>query len=85
MESVGAPTRGSNLLDLFLTDLPGNLNIDVYPGVSDHSMVLGSLNLQVVGAVQHERDCYIYKAAKWDKLRKTLSETDWSYISRNDP
>ena len=48
-------------------------------------MVLGSLNLQVVGAVQHERDCYIYKAAKWDKLRKTLSETDWSYISRNDP
>ena len=42
--------------------------------------------LQVVGALQHERVCYVYKAAKWKLLNKSLSEADWSFIKRaQDP
>ena len=49
VECVRAPTRGRNLLDLFLTDLPHLATTKVHAGVSDHFMVHAQMNFEVVG------------------------------------
>ena len=63
VECVRAPTRGRNLLDLFLTDLPHSMSTEVHAGVSDHSMVYAQMNFEVVGMRVQPRKCFIYKEA----------------------
>ena len=43
-ERVRARTRGNNLLDLVLTDLGSLVKARVVPGISDHDVLLFSLD-----------------------------------------
>ena len=82
-ECVGAPTRGLYLLNAFLTDLADATTTKVLAGVSDHSMVMARVDLQVSGYSMQERPCFIYKAAQWSKLNAEFKNTDWLAILGN--
>ena len=83
VECVRAPTRGRNLLDLFLTDLPHLTTTKVHAGVSDHFMVHAQMKFEVVGMRVQPRECFIYKEAQWKLLNTAFLETDWKQILGN--
>ena len=78
-EHVAAPTRGPYLLDLVLSDLD-SIDVEVPPGIIDHSMVLccARWSLPLTTAVQ--RECFFYNEADWAGLTFALQEVDWSLL-----
>ena len=76
IQCVGAPTRGPYLLDLFLTDLSQVTTTKVYAGVSDHSMVLGYVDLQILGSKIQKRPCFVYKDAQRKLLNVAFQNVD---------
>ena len=80
VECVRAPTRGPNLLDLFLTDSPLTTTVKVHAGVSDHSMVYARMNFDVAGTRIQPRECFIYKDARWKAMNAALAQVDWESI-----
>ena len=71
---VSTPTRGENVLDLFLTSNHTLVkNTDVLPGISDHDLVLSEVSTKPVETRQPPRSTYLYKRADWEGF-KTYKE-----------
>lgn len=79
-ECVRAPTRGANLLDLFLTDMPGATNTKVHASVNDHFMVLGYLDFPITGSRFQPRECFMYKEARWKHLNVAFGRIKWKDV-----
>ena len=63
-QMVSTPTRGDNVLDLFLTSNHTLVkNIDVLPGISDHDLVFSEVSTKPVETRQPPRSTYLYKRA----------------------
>ncbi len=77
---VKEPTREGYLLDRVLADCDDLLKVQVIPGLSDHRGILGSLELTAPQAVEIERECFDFKKADWDALRKAFADTGWDTI-----
>ena len=77
---VKEPTRKAALLDLVLADCDDLLKVQVIPGVSDHHGVFGALNLTIPECTETERECFNYKKANWDNMRKEFAAFDWDNI-----
>ena len=74
------------MLDLFLTNLSHAVSTEVHAGVSDHSMVLARLQLDVPGTEEIPRKCFISKEARWDDLKDFFASVDWKFMLSNlDP
>lgn len=59
---VDFPTRESNILDLFLTNVPGLVNkIQPAPGISDHDIVFIDSSLKPKMVRQPRRKIFLYK------------------------
>jgi hypothetical protein len=70
---VDAPTRGTNVLDLVLTNRPASvIRTEVLPGVSDQDVVFFELSVTPVKNVQKPREILLYKKANWDMIRQDL-------------
>ena len=66
VQMVSKPTRGENILDLFLTSNYTLVNIvDVKPGISDHDLVLSEVFTKPVETRQPPRSAYLYRKADW--------------------
>jgi hypothetical protein len=81
---VKSPTRGENLLDLALTDLP-NWRCDVLPPLADHCLLAASTTLHVPTTTPHRRTVRCFDAADWERLGASLEETDWSFLTTCNP
>ena len=72
---VTSPTRGQNILDLFLTTNPTLVdNVSITPGLSDHDIVLIQVNVKPEVLKQVHRNIYLYKKANWDQLKQSMRD-----------
>ena len=85
-EKVQQPTRGKNLLDLFLTDATSGVTCKVLPKIADHNLVLTRVALQVTLSDPVARQLWDYKKSDWQGLLQALGDTDWhDYFSQIAP
>jgi hypothetical protein len=82
---VKGPTREENLLDLVLTDLDLGSRVSILPGVSDHSMVAASFNVQVPVHEVRERTVWHYEKANWNEMKRAIAQYDWGWTSDTHP
>ena len=74
-QKVTLPTRGQNILVLFLSSNP--ILIDkttILPGLSDHDIVLAEVNVKAKINKQVPRDILLYKKADWDRLKQYMRD-----------
>ena len=65
-QMVTSPTRGQNILDLFLTTNPILVDsVSITPGLSDHDIVLIQVNVKPEVLKQVPRNIYLYKKADY--------------------
>ena len=76
-EMVRKPTRGANLLDLFLTDAISGVVCSVLPKISDHNLVLAKVNLRVTQTEPIVRTMWDFCKADWASLKRDLSSINW--------
>ena len=70
-----SPTRGQNILDLFLTASPTLVdNASITPGLSDYNIVLIQENVKPEVLKQVPRNIHLYKKADWDQLKQSMSD-----------
>ena len=75
---VRDPTRKEYLLDLVLTGLGHFINVQVIPGISDHSIVELEVSIPAEKAQTIQRKVWNLKKANWKSLKQGLSEIDWA-------
>ena len=78
------PTRGKNLLDLALSDIPG-AKASVHPKIADHSIVEVCMPLPVPEVLTIEREVWQFRTADWERSVALLQEEDWSDIASRSP
>ena len=82
---VTSPTRGHNILDLFLTTNPTLVDkVSVTPGLSDHDIVLAKVNVKPEATKQVPRNIPLYKKADWDQLKQSMREVH-TELKQSDP
>ena len=70
------PTRGSNTLDLLLTNTPAKVSkVTVAPGISDHNCPIAELDVKPTRRTQTPRKVPIYKKANWEEFERDLKKT----------
>ena len=87
-QMIRHPTREDNVLDLFFTNDPNVVeSVEILPPIiSDHCMILATLNLSCRSAGHQTKIRYNYRKADWIKYRETLECFDWGclYYQRKD-
>ena len=74
-QMVTSPTRGQNILDLFLTSNPTLIEkVSVLPGLSDHNIVMAEVNAKPTVMKQVPRNILLYKKADWGQLKESMRE-----------
>ena len=70
-----SPTRLQNILDLFFTTNPTLVdNVSIKPGLSDHDIVLVSVNAKPEITKQVPRTILKYKKANWGQLKQSMRD-----------
>ena len=70
---VSTPTRGTNVLDIFLTNRPSLIETcNVVDGISDHEPVAVKSNLMVKLAPPPTRTLYVWSQADFSMIRHTI-------------
>ena len=76
IQMVEEPTRGTNILDLVLTNNPSRFpRTIVIPGLSDHDVVFSEVDIQASTNRQKPRSIPLYRKANWDTMRLELETT----------
>ena len=79
---VKEPTRGKNILDLFLLDQPSLLHsTQILPplGTGDHDIVYHELKINLRRRQQKQRPIKLYKKTDWTGFRKEMSDYQQVY------
>ena len=84
LQVVREPTRGNNLLDLVLTDVPG-IHTSVEPAIADHRVVMASLDLKAPVGAEGARQVWDFNRAVWCKMREIITDQDWSFVDSASP
>ena len=82
-QHVNNPTRRNNILDLVFStnnSLVNNVNTGLEFGRSDHKKASFNVNFEVYKDNVSEELVYIYRKGNFEKLRKMLSDIDWSIV-----
>ena len=75
VQMVNEPTRGENVLDLFLTSNHTLVNeVKVSPGIADHDIVVASINIKPNISKQVPRKVPLFKKANWTDFRTYMNE-----------
>ena len=70
------PTRGSNTLDLLLTNMPAKVSkVTIAPGISDHNCPIAELDVKPTRRKQTPRKVPIFKKANWEDFETDLKMT----------
>ena len=74
-QHVNSPTRLNRILDLVLTNAPGNCSsCIVIPGISDHEAIHAMFEFQAVRHKQPARKIPLYNKADWEGYHKHMVE-----------
>ncbi len=86
-QHVKSPTRGTNLLDLVISDFQSGVTCKVTPGIhdDDHRGVLTKVSVEIPASEPVKRRVYNFKKANWDQLRGSLLAKDWRAILAGTP
>ena len=69
------PTRGKNILDLFLTNHPSKVNwVEIMPQISDHSIVFMEVNLKAKLNMQKPCKIHLYNKGDWLAIQNGLQQ-----------
>ena len=80
-QMVNFPTRGENILDLFLSNRPSLVNrAECLPGISDHDMVLIDSSITAKRNKPVKREIKLWKKANQDGLITALSSFKTQFI-----
>jgi hypothetical protein len=72
---VKQPTRGSNTLDLVVTNHPDSFRrVETLPGLSDHDIVFTEVNINPTKSIQKPRNIPLYKRANWENMTDDLNK-----------
>ena len=72
---VNEPTRGENVLDLFLTSNHTLFeDIKVSPGIADHNIVVAKVNLKPKMSKQIPRKIPLFRKANWTSFKTYITE-----------
>ncbi len=67
-------TRGSNVLDLYFTTNPTlTMNIEIIPGISNHSAVVIKSDVKPMHNKPAPWKVYQYKEVDWEKIHDELN------------
>ena len=81
-QMVTTPTRGQNILDLFLTANPTLVHkVSVLSGLSDHDIVIAEVNSRPELLKQVPSDIPLYKKADWDQLKQLMRDIHTELLS----
>ena len=76
-QMVLEPTRGSNILDIILTNTPDLIpRVEVIPGLSDHCIVFAEYNVKVDRKKNALRQIFLYRRADWEKIKQEMAELE---------
>ena len=86
-QHVTSATRGENILDLVMSDVPGAVSTTTQPplGRSDHAVVIADFQLTASVDQPTTRTVWRYQRADWPRLSAFLRTTDWDTIIGDDP
>ena len=71
---VSKPTRGDNVLDLFLTSNHTLVNkVEILSGISDHEISLSNVSIKPKMSRQKPRAVPINRKADWDKFKSYMA------------
>ena len=74
-QHVNSPTRLNRILDLVLTNAPGNCSsCTVIPGISDHEAIHAMFEFHAVRHKQPARKIQLYSKADWEDYHKHMVE-----------
>ena len=78
---VTSPTRGTNILDLFLTNDPSTvINIEMLPGISEYEIVSAVMSIVPRVLKLSKQKVYLCNKAHWDKIRSELESMVASFL-----
>ena len=74
VQMVSKPTRGDNILDLFLTSHHTLVNkVEILSGISDHEISISNINVKPKMSRQKPRSVPIYRKADWDSFKSYMA------------
>ena len=69
-QMVRCTTRGKNLLDLYITNQPGQVkSCNVIPGYSDHEVAVAVCELNPIVQKKKPHQVHLFSKANWDDLK----------------
>ena len=69
------PTRGSNTLDLVITNQPSRfVRCETLPGISDHDVMFVVFDIELNKNHQRPKKIPLYGKAKWDNVKSDLDQ-----------
>ena len=82
MQMVREPTRGENILDLFLTTNPTLVDtVSIIPGLADHNIVKCTVNTKPRLAKTAPRKIFLYRRADWTSFKAYMQSFRDSFLS----
>ena len=90
-QTVLEPTRLDNILDVFFTNSPSQINkVEITPGFSDHNIVHIHTSLKPKTLKQNKRHILLYNKADWESIKfglkmfyEELSSIDLKQVDTN--
>ena len=74
VQMVSKPTRGENVLDLFLTSNHTLVNkVEILAGISDHKISISDISIKPKMSLLKPRSVPIYRKADWDKFKSFMA------------
>ncbi|MCG7865188.1 MAG: hypothetical protein JAY74_02330 [Candidatus Thiodiazotropha taylori] len=74
VQMVSEPTRGDNVLDLFLTSNETLVNqVEILSGISDHEISVSNISIKPKICQQKPRSVPLYRKTDWDSFRKFMA------------
>ena len=85
IQQVHKPTRLNNILDLLFTTNPDLVDmVEVYPGMSDHSIVTAVINVKAKRNIQPPRKVFVYKKMNTNGLRSDMRDLQQTFLVNNE-
>ncbi|MCG8046380.1 MAG: hypothetical protein JAY66_11960 [Candidatus Thiodiazotropha taylori] len=83
VQMVSKPTRGDNILDLFLTSNHTLVNsTEILPGISDHDIISATVSVKPKLNKQKPRSVPIFRKADWDGFKLFIREKSFEILGR---
>ena len=79
---ITRPISGK-ILDLMLTNRPDTVvDVSVYPGMSDHNVIIGTFNLITSRTRKPQRKILKFNQTDWTEVRKAAADVTTAYMAR---